>query len=182
MRNAAACSIVLAMAMWSPSARAERDAKSPEPYPTAGWFFPQLIPSPEVGFGSEGARFGMRWQVAPVLYSFGVNRRVSPWRFFIVDPIARQSGSIEWSVSPELWTNSPEGALRTSVRAYFPLHHHGEYVSCSIGTSAFVFRGEAHTSYDAGVYIFSGGIGLETSISPSSDVLRGIVALKLRLF
>jgi len=176
------CLIVLEVAFASTLAHAERDAKEPEAHPTLGWFVPQLVPSPEVAFGSEGARFGMRWQVTPALYSFGVNRRVPPWRFFVVDPIARQSGSIEWNVSPELWTNSAEGALRTGIRTYLPLHQRGEFLSCSLGTSAFIFRGDAHVSYDAGIHLLSGGVGVETSISPSSDVLRGIVTLKLRLF
>ncbi len=118
-----------------------------------------------------------------MLYSFGVHRRVSPWRFVIVDPIARQSGSLEWHITPELWTTGTlEGSLRSGVRAYFPLHHRGEYLSFSLGTSAFLFRNEVHSSYDFGIYAFSGVIGLETSVSPSSDLLRGMVTLKLRYF
>lgn len=174
----------LALALLHREAGAEEvAAKTPEPSLSAAWIITQAVPSPELAFGNEGTRFGLRWQVTPALYSFGVHRRVSPWRFFVVDPIARQSGSLEWHVSPELWTSGTlDGAFRSGVRAYFPIHHRGEYLSCSLGTSAFLFRDEVHASYDLGIYAFSGVIGLETALSPSSDALRGIVTLKLRYF
>jgi hypothetical protein len=62
------------------------------PIPTLPWLIPQLIPSPELGFGalkgaSNDAHFGMRWQLTPVLYSFGMYRKLSPWRFFVVEPL-----------------------------------------------------------------------------------------------
>src|SRR5262245_49472320 len=48
---------------------------------TFAWLATQLLPSPELAFTNEGGpRFGMRWQLTPLLYSFGVDRRVSPFR------------------------------------------------------------------------------------------------------
>lgn len=73
------------------------------PLPDAAWAITQLVPSPEIAVGGEerGAQVGLRWQVTPVLYSFGVNRRKSPWRAFIAEPMVRQGGSVEAYVSPD---------------------------------------------------------------------------------
>ncbi|MCK5457377.1 MAG: hypothetical protein KAI45_09655, partial [Melioribacteraceae bacterium] len=46
------------------------------------WGVAQLIPSPEWITTSSSAKFGMRWQVTPLLFSFGMNKKLSPWRYF----------------------------------------------------------------------------------------------------
>src|SRR5689334_2785164 len=101
------------------------------------WLLTQLVPSPEVVHGDGVTRFGLRWQVTPLLYSFGVNRRVSPWRTLIVEPFVRQSGSIELFAGPE-WipfgrTFTDSLLWRVGARSYFPLVEYGDYLSMSIG-------------------------------------------------
>ncbi len=65
----------------------------------------QALPSPEMAFGAfrtygdnatasrdlETA-FGLRWQVTPFVWSWGLHRKVNRFRWFVVDPIARNSG------------------------------------------------------------------------------------------
>src|SRR5690349_21741442 len=46
---------------------------------TFAWLVTQLLPSPEIAAGVDGAAFGLRWQVVPLLYSFGIDRRLSPF-------------------------------------------------------------------------------------------------------
>ena len=104
------------------AAGAEPDPPPAEPHGSADllWAALQLVPSPETVIWNNQVRFGARWQVTPLLYSFGRSRRVSPWRSFLVEPIARHSGSIEAYFSPEIlagsipeaidrWIASPEG-------------------------------------------------------------------------
>src|SRR5262249_17835578 len=80
----------------------------PHVHASGGWALPRFLPSPELAFGRQrslddaghvdrgvSTAFGLRWQLTPVLWSFGVHRRQSRWRFFVVDPFARQSGSLE---------------------------------------------------------------------------------------
>jgi len=64
----------------------------PDIHPTLTWTALQLIPSPQWVTSDEGLRFGMRWQITPLLYSFGINKKLSPWRYLIAEPLVRQSG------------------------------------------------------------------------------------------
>ena len=54
------------------------------PYPSLAWTVLQLVPSPEVAVGRADhdktrATFGLRWQLTPLVWSWGTNRRISPW-------------------------------------------------------------------------------------------------------
>lgn len=158
------------------------------PYPSAGWVLLQLIPSPELAFGknAEGeskTAFGLRWQLTPVLWSWGVNRRVSGWRFFVVDPLARVSGSIALEQHFEYIAGHVDRILvRPGVKATFPLWQRGEYLSFSIGTSVYAYDDRPRLAHDVGVYVFSGTIGLVGTIAPVHEALTTIATLRIRNF
>jgi hypothetical protein len=168
---------------------------NPHPYPSLAWTLTQLIPSPELAFArlrhvmpdgsvDDGVRvaFGMRWQITPVLWSFGVHRRVSPWRVLVVDPIARQSGSLELNLTPEYIAGHVDRFLvRPGLRMYLPLAHRGEYMSCSFGTSVYAYDG-LRVAYDAGIYALGGFVGLLVTYAPSHDPLGAITTLQIRYF
>lgn len=170
--------------------------KSPELVPTAEWALTQLIPSPEVAFGRQREidvagnvekgihpAFGLRWQLTPVLWSFGVHRRQSRWRSFIVDPIARQSGSIELSQTFEYVGGHIDRVLvRPGLRVYLPLSHRGEYVSTSLGTSVYRFDGDLRVAYDVGIYFLSGFFGFQATVAPTHDPLAAIATFRIRNF
>ena len=165
-------------------------------YPSLLWIGAQLLPSPEVAVGrvreldatgqselATKASFGLRWQVSPILWSWGVNRRTSRWRFFVVDPLARHSGSLELSASFEyFWGDVDRAIVRPGVRAYFPLAQRGEYLSASIGTSTYLFDGEARVAYEVGVYAFSGLFGVQATVAPDNGPLMTIGTFRIRYF
>jgi hypothetical protein len=161
-------------------------------YPTLPWALLQLVPSPEVAVGrpkTEGpsdeparAAFGLRWQITPLLWSFGVHPRQSRWRSFLVDPIARHSGSIELAASIEYIGGHVDRLLaRPGLRVYLPIVHKGEYISVSFGTSIYDYDG-ARVAYDAGVYLLGGFVGLQVTVAPAHAPLAGIATLSLRCF
>jgi hypothetical protein len=158
---------------------------TPTPVLTAPWLATQIIPSPEIVLDHHIAYFGMQWQVTPVLYSFGVNRRVDPWRSFVVDPFARQSGSVEGFIAPEFVAKSgqfnDQWSLRLGTRAYFPLVAHGENLSMSLGASVSSMN-QGAAFYEAGAYILYGFIGGVVTYSPTPDAPRWIFTLKIRIF
>lgn len=188
----------------------QRPVTQPNNRPTLAWLLTQLIPSPGMWIGESHAfdagrydgelqpgqtprgilqhsgapRMSLSWQVTPLLYSFGVNRRISPWRFLVVDPFARNSGSIELHFSPEWIPSGPETHLfyRTGVRATLPLHQHGEYVALMLGTSYTRNEGRGGVVYEGGLSLLFGTIGLVFSHSPSFPELRYGVRLNLRYF
>lgn len=140
------------------------------PKPTLVWAAAQLVPSPGLQIIQQHAYFSMRWQITPVLYSFGVRREVNPWRVLIAEPNLRQGGSIELFLSPE-YTAFPgdlsgKWGLRSGVRSYVPLVEHGEGLSLSIGGSHAFFRGQHSIGFEAGAYVLFGILGLQVTYTP----------------
>lgn len=151
------------------------------------WLVTQLLPSPELAFSRGGTtRFGLRWQLTPFLYSFGVDRRLSPFRAFVVEPLLRTSGSIEVFVSPEYLALeggvSERFGFRSGVRAYFPVLEKGDYLSVSLGSAYVRFGGRESVSYQLGAYLLFGFLGFEQSFLPGLDAARFIGTLQLRFF
>lgn len=183
--SAAALATVSVLA--SPHAEAtERAPKEPAVAVTWPWLATQLVPSPELVYGEDTARFGMRWQVTPLLYSWGIHRGLSPWRMFVVEPNVRHFGSVELYFTPEVVT--PGGnlgsawILRSGARAYFPLVEHGEYLSCSVGASQYFYDGRSHAGYEAGIYTFFGVLGLQVTASPGFAPMATSFTLSVRYF
>ncbi len=166
-----------------------------EHFPTFTWALLQLLPSPELAFGTHRrtdatgnvdtaptTAFGLRWQLAPVLWSWGVHRKQSRWRYFVVDPFARQSGSIELSTAIEYIGGHVDTLfVRPGLRAYFPVLDKGENLSVSLGTSIYGMDG-LRVAYDVGAYVLSGFVGLQITVAPTHAPLAAIATLRLRYF
>jgi hypothetical protein len=161
-------------------------ATEPRIHPTLAWTLTQLVPSPEVAAGGGVARFGARLQLTPLLYSWGINRKLSPWRFFVVEPLTRQSGSIELYFTPEYLSYGKafgDGFLaRTGVRSYFPLIEHGDYLSVSVGASHFYFDGKNGAAVEGGIYVLYGTVGVQVTYSPSIAPAEWIATFRIRYF
>ena len=173
--------LALALAVPSREARASETVTEPAVHPTVSWAVTQLLPSPEYVGGQGASYFGLRWQLTPVLYSFGINRKLSPWRFFVVEPLTRQSGSIELFFSPE-YVFGLSTVLRTGLRSYFPLVQHGEYLSLSLGASHYLLEGHSGAAVEAGAYVLFGIVGAQVTYSPSHLPTEWIATLRLRYF
>lgn len=69
------------------------------------WSLLQLIPSPilvsDVNEDNARVQFGFQWQIIPLNYSFRANRFVSPFQFFMINPVRRFSGWRNYSFSPK---------------------------------------------------------------------------------
>lgn len=153
---------------------------------TAGfvWAATQLVPSPLFVMGSSGAGGGVRWQVTPLLVSFGVAAK--PVRAFIVDPIARHSGSVELFVSPEWVSPVPADGTgwiaRGGVRLTLPIAGRGETLSWSVGGSCYRASGGDGLSAELGVYFLFGVFGFTVTFSPALAGREIIHALTIRYF
>src|SRR5574341_2184487 len=69
------------------------------------WLPFQAIPSLTLLSSTPSSAFGFEWEATPLLYSFGMNKQISPWYAFIVEPTARFTGSLELSVAGQIWTS-----------------------------------------------------------------------------
>jgi hypothetical protein len=183
------------LALCASNARAEAVSMEPAPPPrvmsplaaVGVWAVAQLVPSPLLVTGQEHVGGGLRWQLTPILYSFGIAER--PVRTFLVSPIARHSGSIELHVSPEWACCAPDAQnswlLRAGLRLYLPLLEHGEKLSWSVGGSYYRAAGgdeKNGASADLGIFTFNGAFGLNVTVSPWLTRREVITALTIRLF
>jgi hypothetical protein len=156
---------------------------------TPGWLITQLIPSPELAIGDDATTretktaFGLRWQLTPVLWSWGVHRRLSGWRFFVVDPLARMSGSLALESTFEYIGGHVDRALaRPGVKATFPLAHRGEYLAFSIGTSVYTYDSNQFVAHDVGLYTLWGTLGLQGTYAPEHKIMSTLLTLRIRYF
>jgi hypothetical protein len=164
-------------------ARASQDKPyDVHPPPTLAWILTQAIPSPEVGFGGFSAAAGLRWQLTPVLYSWGLYRKLSPWRTFVVEPLTRQSGSLELFVSPEyLSARTDEWLVRLGLHATFPVLERGEKLAVTIG-AGMCLGGESSAEIEAGFSAFFGVLGLFLSYAPRVSLAPATLTLRVRWF
>jgi hypothetical protein len=166
-------------------------AYAPQPPPTWPWIVTQLVPSPEIVHASafDATSLGLRWQLTPLLVSYGAQPGVSRFRFFVVEPIVRHSGSTELFVAPE-WLHDPgDGAHRLGgrlgIRSYFPIAENGDTLSWSVGASYAHFgraSSEHGAAFEAGVYTAFGVLGLQLSYAPQLLGGTTFVTFSLRYF
>ncbi len=158
-----------------------------QPPPTLVWSAAQLIPSPTVGWDGRarnfGPTFGLRWQLTPVLWSFGIHRAApTRFRFFVVEPTYRTSGSVELHLGPE-WLNRDRDELlaRTGARLYLPVVERGEGLAVSIGSGAWIDRTGAGPELEVGVYALAGLLGLQVGWAPGLEGARFSTTLRVRV-
>jgi hypothetical protein len=154
---------------------------------TLVWTALQLLPSPEIVVDGGKVRSGASWQVTPLLYSFGINRKLSPWRSFVVEPIVRHAGSLELYVAPEVlgghFTDPADRWIgRFGLRSYIPLLSRGESLSFSLGASLLRSRGITGTGLDVGLHTFGGFLGLRVGYSPTPGLRMTTIAFEIRVF
>jgi hypothetical protein len=161
-------------------------ATEPAVRPTLLWAAAQLLPSPQWRLANGVVHGGVRWQITPLLYSFGVNRRLSPWRRFVVEPLVRHAGSVELFGSPEYLAVTPafvqNWLFRGGIRAYFPLLHKGEVLSCSLGGSALYFLHHVGSAFEGGLYTLNGIVGAQVTYTPTKSLRSTTFTLSLRYF
>lgn len=153
------------------------------PIPTIAWIATQALPSPEI---TSDGKAGMRWQVTPVLYSFGMYRKLSRWRFFVVEPLTRTSGSLEAFVTPELVNLGPRPedwfVLRPGLRLTLPLVERGDYLSVSFAAGAWIHTGDVGTYWEASAQTLFGILGLAFTMSPGLKGAEYTFGLRVRYF
>jgi hypothetical protein len=150
------------------------------PAPTIPWTLAQVVPSPQVAFGN-GAAFGLRWQLTPFLYSWGIHRSAPrKWRSFIVEPPMRHSGSFELFGGPE-WLNGVGWFGRAGARSYFPVVDRGEALAISIGTSAWTNGHSGGPSLEIGAHVLFGVFAVLLTQSPRFREGEWIATLQVRV-
>jgi len=168
-------------------ARAEEATPAVRVTPAAAaaiWTFAQLVPSPLYVAGSDRVGGGVRWQITPFVYSFGVAAK--PLRAFVIEPVARHAGAIELYASPE-WACCAPGdetswIVRGGARTYLPLMGRGEALTGSVGGSYYRAGGGDGVSVEAGIYVLFAMLGFTVTVSPRLTGREVISAIHIRYF
>ena len=159
---------------------------APHPRPTLPWITTQLIPSPGIAFGDGASHFDVRWQVTPLLLSFAMHRKLSPWRFFVIEPLSRVSGSLEVFVTPEFVDLGPRFedvfVLRPGMRVTLPVVERGENLSVSFASGAWIHDGRAGGYFEWGAYTLFGVLGIQFTLSPRLKGAEYMFSLRVRYF
>jgi len=160
---------------------------SPQVLPATEILWPllQLIPSPQIAFGDGRAYVGLRWELTPLLYSFGLREPRTRARFSFIAPPARFTGSFEFTGAAEYAPGPPGSSAwisRLGVRATLPLVDRGEALALSIGSSAYLNDGHVRPSFDIGLLSLFGTCGVRATFSPELAGRQAIVTLALRFF
>ena len=178
------CAPVVASALLLASAEPPpRAVREPDVHVTPVWLGTQLIPSPGVGWGRSETHWVLGWQVTPVLFAFRLDPRLSPWRWWVAEPIVRHSGSLELFWAPEL--RGLPGAHfdhRAGLRSTLPLMERGDVLSLSLATALQHSRDALSPSYELSLNTLFGFLGLAGIYAPTDPRRRWTVTLRVRVF
>lgn len=148
------------------------------------WTLLQAIPSPTLfedkNNNKTAVRFGLQWQVTPLLYSFNSNKYVSHFNFFFINPVKKFSGSVELFFQPEYvpggfkYSELNKFMFKSGSRLNLPVFHKGEYLSFSIGGGYYYNKSKSGEvidglTYEAGIYSFFGMLGLKFNYNQKSS-------------
>ena len=147
------------------------------------WYPYQLIPSVLFRSDATGATVGAEWEVAPLLYSWGINKKVSPWFSFIVVPTARFSGSIEWNVAVQAYAGTvgrSHLSASTHLMSYLPLADKGELAGLNLGLGTYTSQEGLRLFKVVGV---SSAFGmLHLNVKHAARPTTWIMSLDVRLY
>jgi hypothetical protein len=147
------------------------------PWPTPVWLVTQQVQADTV-------RPELRWQVTPVLFSFGAHPKTTRWRTLVVEPRLRHGGSVELFVAPMLRLGpSTELNVRPGLRATFPAVEFGETLSVSLGLQYQRLDSHDGLGLELGVYALLGIVGVQVmAVVEPSGPSRTYLTLALRYF
>lgn len=186
-RGLLALSVGLGSISMSAPARASLESpRDPVPDVRASWLLWQLVPSPGVALGESGASPTLRWHLTPLLYSFGTDRRLNRFRWFVVEPLYRHAGSVELFADPfYIGRDRPardRWGVNTGMRAHFPWLERGDALSYGFGASLLLLHEGVEPSFEAGVTTLFGVLALFVHVAPWFDDGYAELSLRVRWF
>lgn len=148
------------------------------------WLASQLLPSPYLAHSPSATGLALGWQVTPLLWALRMPPAAPKLRAFVVDPLARVSGSIGLVVQP-LWLPSGDRhalGLALGGQVTWPLLQKGEALAVWAGVSALSIDGQTTPLYEAGLSTLFGVFGLTAARAPGLAGGTTLLGLRVRYF
>lgn len=117
-----------------------RSQTDDEPDRIGTWLPFQFLPNLTLYSSAPLSGFGFEWEFTPVLYSFGMNKQISPWYSFIIEPTARFTGSMELMVAGQVFTTKMGRsyfAASGHLMGTIPLIERGEHLALNLGLGVY---------------------------------------------
>jgi len=147
------------------------------------WLPWQFLPNLTWHSGSPVSAFGFEWEATPLLYSFGMNKQISPWYFFIVEPTARFTGSIELNVAMQVFTKKAGSSyfgVSGQLMGFIPLIERGEHLTLNLGTAVYRVANETPVYGIVGVSTLFSILHLNVKYSPNYK--SWVTSIEFRVF
>ena len=140
---------------------------------TSAWLPWQFVPNFTFTATPTQTPFGLEWEATPLLYSFGISRLVSPWYSFIVEPVARFSGSVELVVTGQLYPNklgTSHFGYSGQLLGHVPLIERGEHLALNVGVATYRIGNDYPVFKVLGVSTLFGFIHFNVKQASNPDV------------
>lgn len=162
------------------AAAQEQDQRSA---PSSSWFLMQAVPSLSWTCFPAQTHFSFEWEATPLLYSWGMTKLDPPFHFFFVTQPERFTGSIEFTMSTQLYTRqvgSSHWGFSGQLLTHWPLVEHGEYAGLNLGIARYVIAGMPSNYIVGGVSTLFGFLHYTLKYSPADNIWMH--AIEFRFF
>ncbi len=137
------------------------------------WLLLQAVPGVSWTVLPAETRTALEWEVMPLIYSFGMNKNVSPWHAIFATPPERFAGSIELLCTaqfyPAVLGNSHWG-FSGQMLGHVPLIERGEYLGLNFGAARYSLAGTPTTCVVCGAWTLFGFLHYDLKRSIDRDL------------
>jgi len=154
---------------------------SPLGWTTPGWIWYQTIPGMSWTAHDAGTNYALEWEVMPLLYSFGLTKRATPWKMLFTEPPARFTGSVEVLIGAQLYTSEFRGShwgFSGGALGHVPLIERGEYLALNVGAMRRWIAGVPHDFAVGGASTLFGFIEYNVHYAPKTEIWVHQVAVR----
>jgi hypothetical protein len=148
---------------------------------STSWFILQSVPSVSWSCFPAQTRFSFEWEATPVLYSWGMTKLDPPLHFFFVSQPERFAGSIELTITTQLYTSAvgtSHWGFSGQLLTHLPLVERGEYVGLNLGIARYTVAGASSNYLVGGISTLFGFVHYNIKYSPADEIWMHSIELR----
>ena len=159
MKQRAVRGVLLIMAVVAAGSRLSAQEEMKSPLLSPAWIVLQAVPGVSWTVLPAETHTALEWEVMPLIYSFGMNKNVSPWHVLFATPPERFAGSIELLCSAQFYPaalGDSHWGFSGQLLAHIPLIERGEYLGLNFGAARYAISGTSTTCVVCGAWTLFG--------------------------
>ena len=156
----------------SPQKAAAQEREQPGEI-SQSWLIMQAVPNVSWTYFPAQTHFAFEWEATPVLYSWGMTKLDPPFHFFFVTQPERFTGSIEFTITTQLYTSkvvTSHWGFSGQLLAHLPLVEHGEYAGLNLGVARYNISGILSNYVVGGFSTLFGFLHYNIKYSPAGKI------------